>query len=72
MVYTAEYGKLPKYKLIKTSIDKDDPKLRRPALEKLKELLQKQQIEFSKTSLEEGLRKTLLFFSQNGNGNFSN
>lgn len=71
MVYTAEYAKLPQYNLAKTSIDKDDPKLRRPDLEKLKEVLQKQKISFAPISLEEGLRNTLRFFSRNGS-DFSN
>ena len=66
MVYTAEYGKLPQYNMVKTSIDKDDPKLRRPCLEKLKEVLQNQHITFTPSSIEEGLRNTLKFFSQNG------
>lgn len=68
MIYTARFGKMPKYNLSKTQIDVDDPKLRRPCLEKLHKLLKERKVQFTKTSLQQGLGKTLQFFSQNGDG----
>lgn len=68
MVYTAEFGKVPKYNLIKTQIDIDDPKLRRPCLRKLYAFLEQRGEQLHKTILQQGLQNTLDFFLQNGDG----
>lgn len=68
IIYTARFGKMPKYNLSKTPIEVDDPKQRRPCLGKLQGFLEERNLQFVKTTLQQGLGKTIEFFSQNGDG----
>jgi nucleoside-diphosphate-sugar epimerase len=61
-VYTSYYGNQPSFQICYTSIDKDDPKVRKPCLKLYNTLFNKDNNNHNNTSLEEGLLKTLEYF----------
>jgi UDP-glucuronate decarboxylase len=59
--YRQYFKKNPNIRIVYTSIDKDDPKVRKPCLELNKQLLPNN----SKTKLKDGILKTIQYFYRN-------